>query len=668
MFYIKHIKFINHKEKAIIVILNKENNKSVVIITDSNFKKELKKIQIPYYSFTTNFKKELKSKVNTCFNELNLEEQEQKELYNKIDNLLNKLEDDINNNVTAETRLKEYDNENLKNIINNYFEESDKKGLTQSNKLCFEQYMQDDENIYLEIRQNGAKLKKIAKMAFKEIEIKNDILGLFEDNYTIHYWDDVFKCDRIIENKTRKEVITELKNGQTFLDPKDVEDIFNKYKFYGFGTDRVKTSREVFKKGFFIIDGKLEENVDLSKDKYINEDVKIAIETLNNILECSKEAAQNNAVVYRFMLHSPFHFCIKQLGRANNNLKGLILHGEQDTGKSTTFKIGQWFYHPIIPKTPNTTDTIAAFGRVLEIDTFPSLFDDSYNLLKIDGMNQTLKSSIIDIISRTVTNNETGGLNSFIALSTPVFTFNENYEVKDGSIRRLDVHYYDSNMIMKKEDKDSFTDKYNPESSDSFLICLNALGYAFKEKIKPYLENNDTEVNDIDKLTIELLKEIGDEVGVELNPYLLKESERDDSLDEDIPAKLKRALNKEFRKEIRKIDYGELEYCRDDIEHSINIGVFDWLRYQKSDTENFIIDIPKFTKYCSKLINKILSWEDIKKYLRLYIEEDPKQIKASDKSKKPKNVNIGVRIPYLQLSRNVFGIKLDEDEIDLDDF
>lgn len=533
-----------------------------------------------------------------------------------------------------------------------------KNHLKHDNTYSFDKYTQRDKKIYAIGKEpDKTKDKLICNLSFDSLSINYDPLNLFPPTFNIKYYHGIMKELILIENATEKELTKELENSLCFLDNKKIPDVIKHLIIYSDIKGDLNVTKNMKKKGFYILKDKVVENSEIKNLDYDKEKLKKALSLLNEILDNREEQADHDAAVYRFMLHSPFHWCIKQLGKHNYNLKYYELYGKRGANKTGAVKIGQWFYFENPTFEEDKINTVPAFVRKVQEDTFPKLCDESKDLLEQKKFPQVLKSTITGKYSYSAVDNETGDNKSYLALSTPIFTHNEPHIIDDGNIRRSMSLYYDESYIIKEEEVKSFVKDYNPENKDSKFKIFNHIGYAFKEKIISLIEANDNRLSDIESLTIKLLKEIAEDVGVELNQYLLKKAVRSTGLDENPTEKLKNGLRELLRKNI-KINYNADSYNSNDLEKGAYTGAFSWLFKQKTK-DGFIIKQSTFVKECAEITGHIWTLQEILEALNL-VEKGTK-IKIDDYRVNGHN-EYGFRICTNHLANKIFSISLEDEE------
>lgn len=182
----------------------------------------------------------------------------------------------------------------------------------------------------------------IARIYIKQIIITKDTLELFEPVYSIKYYDVLYDADKSIEDVTFEELIKKLEAERLFVyDTKAIKKLINEIFIHCHnkeikGKDFIQTETRVFKEGFFLKDGKVIENTLINGLETSEEQVKESIKLINDLLNTRGSAIDNDCTLLRFMLWSPFSWCLKEIGKTKG-LYGLILTGSPKT--NTNWKL-----------------------------------------------------------------------------------------------------------------------------------------------------------------------------------------------------------------------------------------------------------------------------------------------------------------------------------------
>ena len=449
------------------------------------------------------------------------------------------------------------------------------------------------------------------KIFIDELTIVKDELELFEPVYNMTYSDLLYEQKKTITNVSFEELIQRLDSEKIFLEDKHgISKLIRQILIYGKdkkinNKDFVKTETQVFKIGFFIKEGKVIENTLISNLKTSEEDIEKAILMINDIIKDRGEAIDNDCTLLRFMLWSPFSWCIKEIGKSKG-LYALILTGSPKTNKTGSCLNFSWLY-----STPSDREkavsTTSVFGSRLEDSTLPAIIDESFNLISREDMQDPMKKCVYDKITRSTKDKSNNKLtDEFKALSLPIFTLNEYHEIKNFMSRRYHINYYPSSMRVSDEKAEEFDIEYSPEYENSPLKCLRHLGRAFADKFIPYIEENPSELFNLEELTVKILKEISEEVGVDFIDGVYNIQKSNDNFNQDKKITIKNGLNKLFRKNHYK--YGDSYQPRDFITCADN-GEISWLT--RKNNGMFVINKSGFEKEVSQIVGETMTYIDI---------------------------------------------------------
>lgn len=502
-----------------------------------------------------------------------------------------------------------------------------------------EHYVQRNKGIYQIITNKKENTKRTVPKAIFSIDrlIRHtDVLDLSEPLYTLTYYNGYDDDLKTIEKQSKETILKKLMKEDLFnTTVEEATNIFRSIRHELHNKGMMEKQKTIIHKGFFIDDdGKLISNTNIDDLNTSPSDLKEAMLLLIELLDSNVHSRSKNATVLRRFLSMPFNYCIKQLGYAEDNTNGLILYGKAKTGKTAISKIGYWFYLEEPYNYNASTDTLSSMVRRLGSTTFPSLFDDSYGLLNNNSVQNTIKKGMYEKYSRTVSDRDSTDVLEYQALSTPVFTYNENVPIiDDGLERRVDKIHYDKNNVINREDSITFKMKYNPLTKNSVLEKLHHIGIAFKDWIKPYLESKSIELNDMDSLTLKFFKETLADLNLEYDP-LTKPYDYETNTEEYggiIRSHLNKKLLKSRMISNSGVSYGNLMSIADS-------GYFNWLGYQPKN-DKFIIIVDAFITECNKITNHSFSFEDLMSELEITDYEVKKQIKVKGKTPKATFIN-----------------------------
>lgn len=488
-------------------------------------------------------------------------------------------------------------------------------------------YRQQNKKIYKIIKTKDGTIDEIPVAVFSvnKLTRHQDFLEISEPLYTFEYYDGYDNELKVIEKSTYAQIAKELYNKDLFNTTEaEAEKIFRIIRHTLHNDCLMEKRQTLLYTGFFIDnDGKLISNTNIDGSTTSKIYLKEAMLLLIEVLESNPNSQYKNSALIRKLISMAFHYCLKQLGFAEGNTNGGIFYGEARTGKTTMCKIAKWIYLEEPYNYNASTDTLASLVRTLSTTTFFSLFDDSYELLSNPAVQNTIKKGMYEKYSRTVADRDSrGDVLEYRALSTPVFTYNENVPIiDDGLERRLDKIHYDKNDEVNSEEGTAFKMKFNPTNKNSVLEKLHHIGIAYRDWITPYLESNAKELNDIDSLTVQFFSETLDELGLEYAPLTTK-YEYETNVED-----YRGIIRNEFNKKLLR---SKLVYTNG--VHTANLitvaksGYFSWLKYQPKN-ERFVISAKDFVSACNKITNHSWNFEDLMSELDI-VDYKIKQIKV----------------------------------------
>lgn len=468
-------------------------------------------------------------------------------------------------------------------------------------------------------------ITRVANIVIENITIILDELKIADPVYNIHYKNLTFNKTVTKEYLNSSQLIDEIISAKVFNNPNrnEVETVINSFIITGTRIKKkVEVKEEAYLKGFFLLDGKVRNNTELP-EKYEKKELKEAITLLNNIMnenDRSDEGKKNDSAVYRFMLWSPFSYCLKQLGYGDSNYS-LILIGKSQTNKTGATNIGRLFY--LHNEEETTGSSVSVLGSKLEENSFVSIFDECSHLFKLNESQNIMKRSIYEKTTRaTKDRNDNKKIDEFKALGLPVFILNEREEFKDYIINRYKIIEYTDKSYISKGDKQSFNKKYVPKSPDTILKKLCIIGKAFSEKLIKIIEDptKRKKLFNMEEITTEILKEIGEEAGVNFIQEMLEFTESSENYNYDVKSEINKLLNDEFKKKNRLM--GNNTYSGNSFVHSINHNDFEFIIYNKyrnetSSEKEFLIKAKGLEDYVNNNIEEQVSLEAILDYLDL---------------------------------------------------
>ena len=532
--------------------------------------------------------------------------------------------------------------ESLSNSIREEAEKETQKVNILSETVVFGKYYQTTDGIYLK-GQNAD--ERVANIILKSVKVHIDELNLFEPKIDIIYENLLYDKVISLKNMTKSEIESHIASDVAFKSDMTIKPFIENVLHSDW--QNVEYKKGVFIEGFFYHDGKVIDNT-VNKDlTYDAHDVKDAIKMINAIISNRGTAKDNDATVLRFMLSSPFMYCLKQIGYGKANY-GLMLYGKPQTSKTGSVSNFSWLYSEPL-ETDKAVSTLSVFGSRLEETTLPSLIDEAYSFISNRDNHDSIKRSIYSETTRQVkSKNDNRKTDNYKALSIPIFTYNEHYEVANYFGRRFILCYYDESMIVSDDDRKAFDIEYVPNSPQSPLKVLRYLGKVFSERLIPYIESRDKELMDIEKLTVKILKEIATDFHMDFDSaiYKIQESNTDTTID--LKSKIKTGLNELFRKNHR-LSMGVKVYNEADFISCAENREIPFL-YYKPNKEIYVIQTKSFVDTISKFVNETLNISEIANYLEIDISQQ-KQQKVHGQ-----NIGIGFEMLPHELEFKIFGI------------
>lgn len=510
-----------------------------------------------------------------------------------------------------------------------------------SETITFGKYYQTNEGIYLKGRNADEKMGNVKILSVK---VHIDKLKLFEPKIDMVYQNLLYDEVITLENMTKSEIESHIASDVAFKSDMTIKPFIENVLHSDW--QNVEYEKGVFIEGFFYHDGKVIDNTANKDLKYTSHDVKDAIKMVNAIISNRGTAKDNDATVMRFMLWSPFSYCLKQIGFGKANYS-LMLYGKPQTSKTGSVSNFSWFYSEP-SETDKAVSTLSVFGSRLEESTLPSLVDEAKSFLSEKGNHDAIKRSIYSEYTRqTKSKSDNKKIDSYKALSMPIFTYNEYLPIADYFGRRFTLCYYDKSMVVSDEDSKAFDVKYVPNSPKSPLKVLRYLGKEFSKRFILHIERQDKDLMDVERLTVNILKEIASDVGIEFDSkiYGIQESNTDSVID--LKTEIKTSLNRLFRQNHFKHNQFS-EYREKDFVACANNGEIPFLYINSHD--EFIIQGKSFVDTVSKLVDESLNLDEIMSYLELNVPKI-KPITVNGKTIR------GFKIDSIDLEWKIFGIR-----------
>ena len=506
----------------------------------------------------------------------------------------------------------------------------------------FINYTEGIEGLYFEkeFHNGDVQIILIARMLLKEMTRIEDELDIgLKPVYNLRYYNIVTLKEKELFHLTRDELSEALYEDMCFvgLDANGINKtmgqlfILNANKTYEEGSNKIefKSTTDVFKDGFYYNKktGKVVNNNILNGIKATKENVREAINLVNELITNRGTAKGNECNVFRFMLWSPFSWCFKEIGMSKANY-GLVLEGWSGTNKTGSVANFSYLYS----STPEediiqTADTVSAFGTRLEENTLPLLLDESRILFDIPDMEEIQKRNIWNKETRS-TKQRTGSnrnLDNFIALRMPIYALNNPPRFKPEFLRRYKINSYDKSMIITEKEDKEFRKKYNPGSPNSPLKVLRYLGKAFADRLIPYIEEENSEIYDIEELTIKILKDISDWCNTTFAPSIYNIQDSAEGLEIDEYSLIQKELSKEFNK-VHKTNYtGYKGFTEADFISCAQKNEISWLYHvttKKTGKDVFAIHKQEFDDYMSEMCSRSLKAPEVMEIMGIELDKD----------------------------------------------
>ena len=591
-------------------ILNDDNYKGVEAISKKGKKNQKEKDLIFFYSQIESKadNKESKNLENILYELITPLGDIAEELKGNKESIIN---NSFLNNITNETVINKLfdisDEITAEKNSTLYLANAGKKGkivqftnnLAHKDGLYYETKYKDEETGQILPQYN-----LIGNLLIHNLTLTYDKLKLFNPVATIKYTNTTTNQVVTIEKQPYEAIANNLVNNR-LIDSNNVgvENLLNKIWVQGVNNiDFITAETDLLKDGFFmdmeakkVLSNNVFENLETSA-----EEVRKAINLFNEIISNRGTAIQNDCSLFRFMLWSPFAYCLKQLGYTDG-LYSMVLWGVTDTNKTGSSVMLSNLY------TDKTTtlqkaNTQSAIGTRLGENTFPLILDEAKDNLTNPNDEEFNKNIVTDEMGRAVKDRTNNNLMvEFPALRLTVRTLNQDIEYKDEFLKRHKVLYYDSSMQVKEADKIEFNKKYKPNSPATPLHQLKHLGKAFADRFKPYLESQSDELYDLEALTIKILKEIETDYQAPFNLNVMIKQKLTNQ-GRDTASIIKTGLNRLFTKAY-KLPYNHYGYGETDFINAVNLGAINWLGYQ-SRNELFIIKVTDFEKEISNIVGQ----------------------------------------------------------------
>ena len=492
----------------------------------------------------------------------------------------------------------------------------------------------------------------IGNILIHNFKLTYDKLKLFNPVATIKYTNTTTNQVVTMNKQPYESIANNLINNRLIdSNSMGIENLLNKIWVQGVNNhDFITAETDLLKDGFFIDGetGKVLSNNVFENLNSTNDDVKQAIKLFNDIVKNRGTAIPNDCTLFRFMLWSPFAYCLKQLG-FTDGLYSMVLWGVTDTNKTGSSVMLSNLYTDKAT-TLQKANTQSAIGTRLGENTFPLILDEAKDNLINPNDEEFNKNIVTDEMGRAVKDRTNNNLMvEFPALRLTVRTLNQDIEYKDEFLKRHKVLYYDSTMQVKEAEKVEFNKRFKPNAPDTPLKQLRHLGKAFADKFIPYLENKSDELYNLEDLTITILKEIQAEAQEEFNlNVMIKQKITSQSTDN--ASIIQNGLNKLFTKSY-KLPYAHNGYMEEDFKNAVKLGAIKWLDYQPRN-ELFLIKVSDFEKDISAIVGQHIPMAETMELLNIKYEYK-ERVKFKGKQSVP-----CVKLNTYNLTYKLFGINI----------
>lgn len=372
---------------------------------------------------------------------------------------------------------------------------------------------------------------------------------------------------------TLHNTIMFFKNSALFSDTeKYVKVLFERMTYYLMMKGIIKLDKGVFKIGFFYDkeNHQIIENSTIKGLECTPENMQQAVDILHKCIR--DENIDYEAYIYKWFLIAPFFYAMKCRGSVSDYIKYLILTGSANTNKTGVCICASHMWGYTIEE--DSPQSIAALKRLITTSTFPVLADEFKNIWTNKDAYDLLKNVVMKTIGATNADlNDQIAVVKYISLNPFVATMNENnldYS-NDALIRRYHILQYDSSMKVPEDKKKDFIRWSNYKGHDSILKDMRYIGRAFADRMIPVVLDRPSELMDMQRVTINILRDIEEEYDVKFPDKMLEyqvfSSEEDikDSVEELIRSQLKEQYNQARRKVTKHANYEDIlhDFCQE---------------------------------------------------------------------------------------------------------
>ena len=245
--------------------------------------------------------------------------------------------------------------------------------------------------------------------------------------------------------------------------------------------------------GFFILNDKL-----VATEKYNKPNkgqLADALNVLNEFGDHYGEFGPKLGYILHWMAIAPYSFVVKQKGLANK-LNNLLLYGTTRTGKSTIAKLSCFIWARDMNQhlySGSHVHSTYQYAKAISQSTFPITVDEGEEIFNRPELASLLKTATHALSGRTRYNSVSKKDEEFMALSPSIITSNYS-KPNDGAVgARIDLLKYTKSEIRSKDERNEFTNRFQPEVQNGPLKDLQYIGNYITTKIteNPELLNED---------------------------------------------------------------------------------------------------------------------------------------------------------------------------------
>ena len=306
------------------------------------------------------------------------------------------------------------------------------------------------------------------------------------------------------------------------------------------------------------------------------ENMKKAINTLNELLPFFKDNFTTLATVFKWGLMSEFSFAMKQAGKW---LPWLYLKGSAGSGKTTLAKVILYIWSVPTPDNNiggSSFDTVARLGAKISRSCDPIVVNEPAAVFSRQSTNEMVKVSVESTVGRSkYKGSYMGGIPAFAPV---IFTANQYLPEDDALIRRLYVLSFSYSQRKSDYERKKFEDKFHINTPT--LSNLQNLKY-FGQFVASEIVGDSGLLLDDWKATVDtILSKFYAHLGLEVPEWLTlwAESESLEDLDDSQREDIRNFFVNEFnlaRKKVNTYDsYGNRNEATLDIEEATTSADF----------------------------------------------------------------------------------------------